>query len=93
LGNALVKYDFQTGTAEIHDFGPECIPSEPVFVPASSDAGEDEGCLMTYVYDPARNGSAFVILNARDIGGEPVATIALPQRVPFGFHGNWFANS
>jgi carotenoid cleavage dioxygenase-like enzyme len=30
-----------------------------------------------------------VILNARDFTGEPQATIHLPQRVPFGFHGNW----
>ena len=30
-----------------------------------------------------------VILDANDFTGKPVATIALPQRVPFGFHGSW----
>jgi len=31
--------------------------------------------------------SDVVILDARDFNGEPVATIRLPVRVPFGFHG------
>ena len=44
---------------------------------------------MTYVYDPDRDGSDLVILDASDFGGTPVATVDLPQRVPYGFHGNW----
>jgi carotenoid cleavage dioxygenase len=91
-GSAIVKYNFRSGAAEVHDFGEGRIPSEPVFAPAGSNAAEDEGWLMTYVYDEARQGSDFVIMNARDVSGEPVATITLPQRVPFGFHGNWFGS-
>jgi carotenoid cleavage dioxygenase len=30
-----------------------------------------------------------VILDASDFRAKPVAMIALPQRVPFGFHGSW----
>jgi carotenoid cleavage dioxygenase len=30
-----------------------------------------------------------VILDAADFARKPVATISLPQRVPFGFHGSW----
>jgi carotenoid cleavage dioxygenase len=89
-GSAIVKYDLRSGSAEVHDFGEGCIPSEPVFVPASANAAEGEGWLMTYVYDTARNASDFVIFDARDIGATPVAIVALPQRVPFGLHGNWF---
>jgi carotenoid cleavage dioxygenase len=29
------------------------------------------------------------ILDATDIGAGPVATVHLPRRVPFGFHGSW----
>ena len=44
---------------------------------------------MSYVYDPARDLSDVVILDARDFGGEPIGTIRLPVRVPFGFQGGW----
>jgi carotenoid cleavage dioxygenase len=88
-GTSLIKYDLRAGASATHDFGAGRIPSEPVFVPASSAAAEDDGWLMTYVYDGARDGSDLVILDAADFTGKPVATISLPQRVPFGFHGSW----
>jgi uncharacterized protein YbjT (DUF2867 family) len=31
-------------------------------------------------------------IDARDIAAPPVAVVALPQRVPLGFHGNWIAD-
>jgi carotenoid cleavage dioxygenase-like enzyme len=86
---SLVKYDLVNGAAEVRDFGAGRAAAEAVFVPASEDAAEDEGFVMFYLYDAARNGSDFVILDARNITGEPVAVVPLPQRVPFGFHGNW----
>ena len=42
---------------------------------------------MTYAYDTTMLDTTFVILDAGDIAGEPVATLQLPQRVPFGLHG------
>jgi carotenoid cleavage dioxygenase-like enzyme len=60
-----------------------------VFVPAADDAGEDEGWLLSVVYDEGRDASELVVLDATDIAGSPVATVRLPQRVPFGFHGSW----
>ena len=58
-------------------------------MPGSATAGEDEGWLMGYVFDPARGASDLVILDAHDFAAEPVATVHLPARVPQGFHGNW----
>jgi carotenoid cleavage dioxygenase-like enzyme len=72
----------------VHDFGTGREPAEAVFAPGTG-GGEDRGYLMTYVYDAARDSSDFVILAADDFTAEPVATVPLPQRVPFGFHGSW----
>ena len=88
----LLKYDFQKGGSAEHDFGPGRATGEGVFVPASKSAGEDEGFVLSFVYDAATNGSELVILDAHDFAKPPVATIALPQRVPFGFHGNWVSD-
>ena len=61
-----------------------------MYVPSS--AGELSGWYMSYVYDPARDGSDLVIIDTSDFTGEPVARVRLPQRVPHGFHGNWIGD-
>jgi carotenoid cleavage dioxygenase-like enzyme len=88
----LVRYDLERGTAEEHSFGTAAEPGGPgeaVFAPADSDAGELSGWYLSYVYDPARDGSDLVIIEASDFQGKPVARVQLPRRVPYGFHGNW----
>jgi carotenoid cleavage dioxygenase len=90
---ALVKYDQATGASEVHDFGAGRDPAEPVFVPRAADGAEDDGWVMTYVYDAARDTSDFVVLAASDFAAAPVATVPLPQRVPFGFHGSWIPDA
>lgn len=85
----LYRHDLQRRRTEVHDPGPGRVCLEPVFVPRTPDAGEDDGWVMAYVYDGATDRSEVVILHAQDFTGEPVARIHLPQRVPFGFHGNW----
>lgn len=62
-------------------------------MPKSTAGAEDEGWLLSYVYDQNTNTSDVVILDAQDFEGTPVATIHLPVRVPYGFHGNWVADS
>ena len=62
---------------------------EPIFVPASPDAGEDEGWVLSVVYDAGRDASDLVIVDASDFTAAPVATVHLNRRVPFGFHGSW----
>ncbi|HEV7862415.1 MAG TPA: carotenoid oxygenase family protein [Acidimicrobiia bacterium] len=93
METGLVKYDLVTGATEEHRFGPGRTPGEAVFVPASDDAGEDDGYLLAYVYDAGADGSDLVILDASDFAASPVATVALPRRVPFGFHGSWVGDA
>jgi carotenoid cleavage dioxygenase len=89
----LVKYDRERGTSVAHDPGPGRRPAEGVFVADPEGRAEDDGWVMTFVYDAARDGSDFVILDARDFAAPPVAVVPLPQRVPFGFHGSWIPDS
>jgi carotenoid cleavage dioxygenase len=88
----LLKHDLQAGTVESHDYGPGRVTGEGVFVPRDAGAAEDDGYVLSFVYDEARDGSDLVLLSAQDFAGEPLAVVHLPQRVPFGFHGNWVAD-
>ena len=53
---------------------------------------EDDGWLMSLVYDSRADRSELLILDALDVAAEPLARVPLPQRVPFGFHGNWISD-
>jgi carotenoid cleavage dioxygenase-like enzyme len=95
VGNgALVRYDLQRDIATEHRFGggrhgAPSAPGEAVFAPAVGQSDELAGWYLTYVYDPATDGSDLVVIDASDFEGDPVARIRLPRRVPHGFHGNW----
>ena len=89
---AILKYDRETGTRSQIDVGMGRLPGETVFVPSAHGTAEDDGYLMTYVYDANSNESDFMIFDAASMSAEPVATVHLP-RIPFGFHGNWVAAS
>ena len=86
---AIRKYDLERGTFETRAFGRGNGAGEPLFVPRCADAAEDDGYVVALVYDRARNASDFLILDARNLSGEPIATVRVPHRVPYGFHGNW----
>ena len=90
FGGDLLKYDLQTGKSQSLRFGPGCGAGEPVF--ARAGVGEDEGYLLTFVYDPARDASDLVIIDAQEFEKGPVARVHLPRRVPYGFHGSWIAD-
>jgi carotenoid cleavage dioxygenase-like enzyme len=88
---ALFRYDLRTGAMVGHDFGPGRFPAEASFAPADDSPG-GAGWLLTYVYDAATDRSDLVILDSADLTAPPVATVHLPGRVPYGFHGNWLAD-
>jgi len=88
IPGALLRYDLRTGAVVRHDFGPGRTPGEAVFAPADDRPG-GPGWLITYVYDASTDTSDLVVLDTEDISADPVATVHLPQRVPYGFHGNW----
>jgi carotenoid cleavage dioxygenase len=85
----LRKHDLRDGKRSDHDEGAARQFMEPVFVPRAPDAEEDDGFVLATVYDASTDRGDVVILHAQDFSAAPVATIHLPERVPFGFHGSW----
>jgi carotenoid cleavage dioxygenase-like enzyme len=91
-GSLLRCYDVETGTSVAKDFGVRYVPGEPVFVPKSGDAAENDGWVLALRYDRELDRSDLVVLDANEFGGDPVAIVQLPRRVPIGFHGSWVAD-
>jgi carotenoid cleavage dioxygenase-like enzyme len=88
----ILKYDRQTGERSQIDLGLGHVPGEPVFVPADGGVNEDDGYLMTFVYDADTDSSRYVVMDASTMDDTPVASIELP-RIPFGFHGSWIPST
>ena len=73
---------------------------EPQFVPRLNGTSEDDGWLLSYVFDESQLGadgnckdnarSEFWVIDARNMK-DVVAKVQLPQRVPYGLHGHWFS--
>jgi carotenoid cleavage dioxygenase len=89
----LFKHDLETGRREVHDFGPDRLPGEFVFVPRTADSEEDDGWLMGFVVNAKSGTTDFSILDARHFEGPPQAEVHLARRIPPGFHGNWVASA
>lgn len=93
LGSEIVKFDLDRGETRIASLGRGRFPSEAAHAAVvSSGGGEDDGYLLSIIYDAATNASELIVLDATDITKGPIASVALPQRVPFGFHGAWFGD-
>ncbi len=85
--DALIKYDFEKGRTARHGLGKARQCGEPVFAARPGGKGEDDGWLLTFVYDAAAGKSELLILDAPSM--KPEARVLLPRRVPHGFHGAW----
>ncbi|MCU0534382.1 MAG: carotenoid oxygenase family protein [Hydrococcus sp. Prado102] len=86
---AILKIDWQSGDRQLHSFAPKGYISEPVFVPRPNAQAEDDGWVLTLVYDSDRHRSDVVILDGRNLNREPIATVHLKHHIPYGLHGNW----
>ncbi len=87
----LIKYDYATGKTTDHLHGKGRFGGEGVFVPRPDAKAEDDGWLVTYVYDQAEEKSEMVVIDAQDFAQPPIARVLIPARVPAGFHGAWIA--
>lgn len=96
----IIKHDFKTGSNLVRQYGPNRFGGEALFVPRSSYSAfrrtdqaanehEDDGWLLSHIFDVKSQSSELLIIDAKTLDAEPVARVLLPQRVPYGFHGTW----
>lgn len=90
---AQLKFDLTKGSVSIHSHGPQRFGGEGVFVPRPGASGEDDGWLLSYVYDGALERSELVVIESRDFSSEPIARVRIPARIPYGFHGLWLSEA
>ena len=91
-GWPTIKHNLDTGERWDFDHGQGRAAGEAVFVEKEDATAEDDGWLLTFVHDLNTDSTEFVVMDAADFDRGYVAKVALPQRVPFGFHGNWIGD-
>jgi carotenoid cleavage dioxygenase len=88
----LLRFDVARDEVVAWSAGQYRTASEPLFVRAVDGRSDDEGWLLTMVYDAARGASDLYVLDASSLGRRaPQAVIHLPESValPFRSHGTW----
>ena len=86
---AIAHFDLKTGSRSLWLLPEGDAVSEPVFVPRSEQEGD--GWLLAIAWRAREAASDLVVLDALSVTDGPVGSVRLPNRVPFGFHGNWIA--
>ena len=88
----LLRFDVARDEVVAWNPGQYRTASEPLFVRAVDGRSDDEGWLLTVVYDAARGASDLYVLDASSFGRRaPQAVIHLPEAtaLPFRSHGTW----
>ncbi|KAK2642852.1 hypothetical protein Ddye_024615 [Dipteronia dyeriana] len=83
------KVDLSTGDVKKYIYGDGKYGGEPFFLPndAADCEKEDDGFIIAFVHDEKTWESELQIVNAMNL--ELEASIKLPSRVPYGFHGTF----
>ena len=89
---AILKIDHQSSERQLWSAAPEGFVSEPIFVARPGSVEEDDGWVVTLVYNSSRHCSDVVILDGRDLHKGPVARLYLKHHIPYGLHGCWIAD-
>jgi all-trans-8'-apo-beta-carotenal 15,15'-oxygenase len=89
LQQQLARVDLQTGAVARHDFRPGGYPGEPFFIATRPGGAEDDGVVVSLVFDAARQRTDIVGLDARDLAARPLFVAPLKHRVPFTLHGTF----
>ena len=86
--SGFAKVDLFTGEVKKHFYGGRRYGGEPFFLPRDPNSErEDDGYIMAFVHDEKSGKSELQIVNAVNL--ELEASVKLPSRVPYGFHGTF----
>lgn len=85
----LAKVDHHTGRVETLPLSAGQYPSEPLFAPRRGAAAEDDGYLLSLVYDSRRHASHLAVFDARRLSQGPLARAWFDHHIPFTVHGLW----
>lgn len=85
----VARVDVESGAVESVGLGDGQYPSEPVFVRRPDGRDEDDGWLLTLVYDAASDQAGVAVLDARALGRGAIARAWFDHHLPFTFHGNF----
>lgn len=86
---AILKIDLESGLRQLWSAAPRGFVSEPIFVERPNPNSEDDGWLLTLVYDATHHRSDVVILDARDLNKGALARLHLRHHIPYGLHGSF----
>ncbi|KAF3781284.1 hypothetical protein EJ110_NYTH28572 [Nymphaea thermarum] len=68
-------------------FGERCFVGELFFVGKEEGGDKGDGYVLTYTHNEGSGESSFMVMDAKSSTLDIVASVRLPQRVPYGFHG------
>ncbi|KAF3442279.1 hypothetical protein FNV43_RR16195 [Rhamnella rubrinervis] len=89
--SGFAKVDLFTGEVTKFIYGDERFGGEPLFFPRDPNSErEDDGYILAFVHDEKEWKSELQIVNAMNMKLE--ASIQLPSRVPYGFHGTFLSS-
>ena len=87
--NCIQKYDSQSGGVKTFNLPPGHVPGDTDFIPREGGVAEDDGYLVSVVYEADGHKSSVLVLDAKNLEGPPVAEVKLSSHVPLHFHGCW----
>mmetsp|Transcript_12388 Transcript_12388/g.29128 ORF Transcript_12388/g.29128 Transcript_12388/m.29128 type:complete len:630 (-) Transcript_12388:71-1960(-) len=83
------KVNIETGDVSMWLPGPAEFAGEPVFIPREDSSSEDDGYLLSVLFNGETEDSEVVILDAKSISEGPICRFKLQEAVPHGTRGCW----
>lgn len=86
----LIKFDLFTKQFKTW-FQANCYVVEPIFIPSPNAKSEDDGVILSMIYDEEKKDSFLLVLDGQSF--DEIARAELPWQIPGSFHGQYFSES